>query len=278
MPGPDTPLTPLRYVERTVVSFPYRVGVVDGRRQITWAEVYRRTTRLANAIRNAGVGPGERVMCIASNSAEALLTYFAVPLAGATIVATDSRLAPPEAAYILVRSEARLVLVDAEIAERFGEVFAGRGAKVVVLPDERGNSVPAPFGTTYADFVATGSDLPLRWEVDDEDATIAISYTSGPGRHLRSTAYTHRELYLNALEGYQQQGLDPKTRYLWTQPLCHCNAWGSAWAVTAAGGTHVCAREGHALSAWDVIAREGVTHTADEPHLSRAVLPVAAVN
>lgn len=275
MPGPDTPLTPLRYVERTVVSFPHRVGIIDGARRITWSEIARQATRLANAIRDAGVQEGERVMCIASNSAELVIAHFAVPLAGAVLVATDARLAPPEAAYILVHSESQLVLVDADVAGRFGEVFAGRGAKVVVLPDARGNSVSTAFGTSYADFLAGGSDRPLSWEVDDEDATLTISYASNLSTHPRSVSYSHRDVYLNALAGCQQQRLDPKTRYLWTRPMCQCNDWGSAWAVTAAGGTHVCLHGGRGSDLWDLAEREGVTHTAGDP-VGRT--PFAAAN
>lgn len=275
MPGPDTPLTPLRYVERTVVSFPYRVGIVDGARRITWSEIERQAIRLANAIRNAGVQEGERVMCIAGNSAELLIAHFAVPLAGAVLVAVDARLAPPEAAYILVHSESRLVVVDADVAGRFGEVFAGRGAKVVVLPDERGSSVSTTFGMSYAEFLASGSDRALSWEVDDEDATLAISYAT-LSSHPRSVSYSHRDVYLNALAGCQQQGLDPKTRYLWTRPMGRCNDWGSVWAVTAAGGTHVCLHEGRGPTMWDLIEREGITQTAGDVLGRTHRLPYAA--
>ena len=37
-------------------------------------------------------------------------------------------------------------------------------------------------------------------------------------------------------------GLGPGGRYLWTLPMFHCNGWCFTWAVTAAGGTHVCLR------------------------------------
>jgi fatty-acyl-CoA synthase len=34
--------------------------------------------------------------------------------------------------------------------------------------------------------------------------------------------------------------LTSDSAYLWTLPMFHCNGWCFTWAVTAAGGTHVC--------------------------------------
>jgi fatty-acyl-CoA synthase len=36
--------------------------------------------------------------------------------------------------------------------------------------------------------------------------------------------------------------LSPQTTFLWTLPMFHCNGWCMPWAVTAAGGRHVCLR------------------------------------
>ena len=55
--------------------------------------------------------------------------------------------------------------------------------------------------------------------------------------------YTHRGAYLNALAEMHHARLDSPSVYLWTLPMFHCNGWCFPWAVTAAGGTHVCLRK-----------------------------------
>ena len=53
--------------------------------------------------------------------------------------------------------------------------------------------------------------------------------------------YHHRGAYLQALgDGAAHAARRATACYLWTLPMFHCNGWCFTWAVTAAGGTHVC--------------------------------------
>ena len=51
---------------------------------------------------------------------------------------------------------------------------------------------------------------------------------------------THRGAYLHALGVVAEAGLTPRSSYLWTLPMFHCNGWAYTWAVTAMGALHVC--------------------------------------
>ena len=62
-----------------------------------------------------------------------------------------------------------------------------------------------------------------------------------PGRP-KGVVYTYRGAYLNALGEVIEAELGHHPVYLWTLPMFHCNGWCFPWAVTAAGGTHVCLR------------------------------------
>ncbi|MBB2893650.1 AMP-binding protein [Flexivirga oryzae] len=267
MSGLDVPLTPLRFLARTAEAYPDKTGVVDGPRRFTWREVADRTQQFARALRAAGLQPGERVVSLASNSAEQVMAHFAVPLAGGVLVATNTRLSPPEIAYILEHSEARIVLTDPDVADAAGQVLAGSGAQLVLLPAEDGSAGDPPDGfRTFDDLLSGGSagdDLP--WTVDDETSTITINYTSGTTGRPKGVMYTHRGAYLNALGQAQHQGFDADTHYLWTLPMFHCNGWCSAWGVTAAGGTHVCLRAVRGPALWGLIDGEGITHLAGAP-------------
>ena len=85
MAGLDTPLTPLRFLERAAEVHPDAEAVVDGDRRITNSELADAAQRLASAIRASGVGAGERVAFLATNRLELLVAHFGVPLAGTVI-------------------------------------------------------------------------------------------------------------------------------------------------------------------------------------------------
>jgi len=48
-------------------------------------------------------------------------------------------------------------------------------------------------------------------------------------------------------------------RYLWTLPMFHANGWTFTWAVTAAGGTHICLRKVDPIKVFELGESESVT-------------------
>ncbi|HEX2943630.1 MAG TPA: AMP-binding protein, partial [Rhodopila sp.] len=75
----------------------------------------------------------------------------------------------------------------------------------------------------------------------------------------------HRGAYLNACANALTFGLRPDSVYLWTLPMFHCNGWTYTWAVTLAGGTHVCLRRVEPALIFAAIAEHGVTHMCGAP-------------
>jgi fatty-acyl-CoA synthase len=260
-----TPLTPLSFLERASVTFPDKIGVVHGDRRMTYAEVAAAATRMARALHDAGVGPGDRVAYLCPNVPEMLIAHFAVPLAGAILVAVNTRLSGPEIEYILSHSGARVLVVDTELYPNVApHLDAVAGLEHVVVIDDAALGVPV--GTTsYADFVARGSEDPLPWAVDDENAPISINYTSGTTGRPKGVVYTHRGAYLNALGELIHSRHTPESVYLWTLPMFHCNGWCTTWAVTAIGGRHVCLRAVRTDEIWRIIREEHVTHLNAAP-------------
>ena len=70
---------------------------------------------------------------------------------------------------------------------------------------------------------------------------------------------------MNALGNALAFRLSHDTVYLWTLPMFHCNGWCYTWAVTAAGGTHVCLRAVDPARIFQLIDRHGVTHLCGAP-------------
>src|SRR6185503_11251753 len=100
---------------------------------------------------------------------------------------------------------------------------------------------------------------------DDERALLSINYTSGTTGRPKGVMTNHRGAYLHALGVIPEAGLTPRSSYLWTLPMFHCNGWAYTWAVTAAGAKHVCLPKVEAEPIWRALTQEGVTHLCAAP-------------
>ena len=96
----EAPLTPLRFLERSAAVFPDKTAVVHGERRLSYREFAAEARRLAHALRAAGIEPGDRVAYLCPNIPELLVAHFAVPLAGAVLVAINTRLSVEEMRYV----------------------------------------------------------------------------------------------------------------------------------------------------------------------------------
>ncbi|MBI3694598.1 MAG: AMP-binding protein [Acidobacteria bacterium] len=239
-------LTPLDFLARSVAVYAERIAVVDGERRFTYTEFNRRIHRLAWALAARGVAPGDRVAVLAPNTPAALEPHFAVPLMGAVLVMLNIRLQAGELAWILKHCGAKVLIADPQI-----------------MPEELRQVTEVI--DQYEELIEEGKPEAHPAATPEENGVIAINYTSGTTGFPKGVMYTHRGAYLNALGEIVEHGLSARTVYLWTLPLFHCNGWCFPWAITGAGGRHVCLREVRPEAVVELIRREGVTHLCGAP-------------
>jgi fatty-acyl-CoA synthase len=255
--GPE-PLTPLTFLDRSAAVYGDRLGVVDGERRMTYAELSDRCGRLAGALGARGIGRGSVVSLLAPNTHVALEAHFGVPMSGAALNALNVRLSAGELAYIIGHAEACLLLVDHELEPLAAEINS-------VLDRPIPTVVAGGAVDEYEPLLASASAD--RLAVTDEGSLISINYTSGTTGRPKGVMYSHRGAYLQAMAMAAQAGLDNSARFLWTLPMFHCNGWCFPWAVTAVGGVHVCLRRTEAGGIWEAIDGERVTHFNAAPTL-----------
>jgi fatty-acyl-CoA synthase len=245
------PLTPAAFLRRSAAVFPDRVAIVDGSREWTYRAFAARCDALRGALSTMGVGEGDRVAALCANSHVLLELHHAVPAHGAVLVPVNTRLSPAEMSYIVTHSGAAVLVATAEFGDTAREVAAATGVRLI-LPGEYEALLSA------APPVEPAADL-------DERRLLAINYTSGTTGRPKGVMYHHRGAYLQALAMCYHARLGPETRYLWTLPMFHCDGWCFTWAVTAAGGTHVCLRAIDVPGIWRAIDGDGITHLSAAP-------------
>ena len=249
-----TPLTPASFLDRAAAVFAGRTAIIDGERRFTYRDMSGRCRRLAGALAALGVGREDRVAALCTNSHVMLELHHAVPMLGAALVTLNTRLSADEMAALLAHSGASVLVATHEFADRARHLARRAGLPYFIAGG------PAD---SYEDGIA-GADEAVPAPVDERQL-LAINYTSGTTGRPKGVMYHHRGAYLQAAAMAYHARLGPGARYLWTLPMFHCNGWCFPWAVTAAGGTHVCLRAVDTAEIWRLLRDEGITHFSVAP-------------
>ncbi len=266
-PANYVPLSPLSFLDRTAAVFPGRLAVAHGRRRYTWAEAAARCRRLGSALAARGVGKGDTVAAMLTNTPEGFEAAHGVPMAGAVLNMLNTRLDAEAIAFMLDHGEARILLTDTEFAPTIKAALARthRELFVIDVDDSEGPGGERLGETDYESFLRTGDPDWRGLRPGDEWDAIALNYTSGTTGDPKGVVYHHRGAYLNALGNVLVWGMKMHPVYLWTLPMFHCNGWCFPWTITAQAGTHVCLRKVEAKAIYDAFANEGVTHLCGAP-------------
>lgn len=147
-------------------------ALVCGETRLTWAEVLERSAAVAAGLSQLGVAAGDRIALLLGNRIEFVLTWFGAARLGAVFVPLGVRQQKPEIAFALKDCGARVLIYEAELAERVPSP-----TETPAL--ERRIAIGLGSTETFKAVLAGASrDLPAPVQVGEED-TAAILYTSG---------------------------------------------------------------------------------------------------
>lgn len=268
----NVPLTPIRFLRYAEQQFPRRTAIVCGQERFVYAQFAERVSRLAGALRESGVRPGDRVAFLSTNCHRLLEAYYGVIEAGAVLLPLNVRLAPQELAYVLNDSGARTLFLQNHFVEL---VEAFRGSLTTV---EAFHSLDRRIGRNWAsqrDYEELISDAtPHRTDIMDidEDALAELFYTSGTSAEPKGVMLTHRNIYLHALNAGLGLHTGGEAVELHTIPLFHANGWGVAHFLTLLGGKHVMIQKFDPPEVFRLIEAEGATSLSLVPAMATALV------
>jgi fatty-acyl-CoA synthase len=284
-PANHQPLTPLTYLERAAKVFPDHVAIVHGASRITYARFWRRSLRLASALAARGIGKGDTVSVMLSNTPPMLEAHFGVPMVKAVLHSLNTRLDAAIVAFQLDHAESKVLIVDREFSAVVKEALAITKVKPLVIDFDDPDYGDGPYAKgerigslDYEEFVASGTE-DFAWSMpDDEWDAISLNYTSGTTGNPKGVVYHHRGAALMAYSNTVHAGMGRHPVYLWTLPMFHCNGWCFPWTLAVTGGTHVCLRWVRAKAMYDAIADHGVTHLCGAPIVMSTLINAAAAD
>ncbi len=275
-------LTPLSFLPRAALMFPDRQAVVYGQRNYSWQQLYTRCRKLASALQRAGVNSGDTVAVLAANTPEMIECHFGVPMSGAVLNTINTRLDDETIAYILEHGEAKVFIVDAQLAPQAKTALDQIDTQelvVIDILDLQNSAEPSTIGSTdYENFLATG-DGSFDWPMPtDEWDAIALNYTSGTSGRPKGVVYHHRGSYLMAMGTIADWDLPRHPNYLYTVPLFHCNGWGHTWTMAAIAGTIYCTRAIDPEEIFAAIKKYNITHLGGAPIVLNMLLNSPSAN
>lgn len=144
----------------------------------TYGEFYRRARALASALRQLGLGKGERVATLSWNHHAHLECYFGIPAAGGVMHTLNLRLAPDEIGWIAADAHDRFLIVDDVLLPLYRQ-FAHLHAfeRVIVVPFS--GAAVAPEFNDYEALLAGADPEGFEYVAHAEDDPVAMCYTSG---------------------------------------------------------------------------------------------------
>jgi len=254
----------------------------------TAAEVAAVAGRLANAYRGFGVAPGDRVATLIENSVEAVYAWWGAVTAGAVAVPINTAYKGGYLRHQLADSGARVVVVEADLAERIERIADQVGSleHVVVLGDEV-RTVPGVANHAWADLLAADRTAPtISVRPSDLATFIYTGGTTGPSKGCMLSHNYHEALARQIGICWGRTADD----VVWTPlPLFHFNA-----IVTAVlgpliyGGRAAIYRRFSVSNFWSEMNRTGATitstlgtmayllaHDEDRPEMPRSGAPEA---
>ena len=262
-------LTPLSFIERSAKVFPNHPAVVYGEIQYSWRELFDRTIKLASALTKFGIKRGDTVSILSANTPEMIEAHFGVPMSGAVLNTINTRLDSETIGYILNHSDAKIFIVDCELAPEAAKAvktIKNQNIFIVDILDYQNSQAPKSIGNiSYDEFIEHGN-VKFPWQLpNDEWDAISLNYTSGTSGKPKGVVYHHRGSYLMSMGTITDWNLPKHPKYLYTVPLFHCNGWGHAWTMAALAGTMFCTRAIIPEQIFNSITTHKITHFGGAP-------------
>jgi acetyl-CoA synthetase len=265
-------------VHRWAERRPDAVGAVfageDGaRRELTFAELSRQVTRLAEALARLGVEPGDRVAIFLPMSPEVAIASHACAHIGAVQVPIFSGFAAPAVAQRLQDSEAKVAVTTATSLRR------GRELPMLAILEEGRREAPSLEHVVVAPWTELVADCPGELppaELNSEHPYL-LTYTSGTTGPPKGVVHVHGGFLVSiAREVCYQADAHPDDVIHFSTDM----GWiMGPWTVVGGGamGATIVFAEGAPDyppdRLWHLVERERVSILGLSPTLVRALIP-----
>ena len=173
-----------RSIERSAIFFPDRPAVSVNGKETTYRQLNQNANRVASALVDLGIRPGDHVALCAPNSCEWITFYFGVIKTGAIAVTFSSQLTAAELSQVAADSRPKCIFAT---NERIGEIISLRTQGVFDTIIAAGGDLG------FEQLCAQGADVYESVDRDRMD-TAAILFTGGTTGTPKGVMLSHENI------------------------------------------------------------------------------------
>lgn len=166
--------------EAIAAELPDAAAISEPGRDYTYGEFEERSARLATALADAGLGPGDKVACYLYNGAAYFEAVFAAFKIGAVPVNANYRYTQGELSALLTDADAAALVFSGELARSV--THAARtipGLRLLVRAGAVPAGEPAPDAPELADLLAAKAPRPARPRPGSDELFMYTGGTTG---------------------------------------------------------------------------------------------------
>ncbi|NKI31975.1 polyketide synthase [Croceivirga thetidis] len=182
-------------VSEVAKSFPKNIALEDSFGRLTYQEFDDLTNRLANCLRDKGIGPNDLIAVSIPRSTNVLVTYFALMKCGAAFVPLDAANPKVRLSFMLEDSEAKFLITTKERSV----VFQTKSTKLYL--------------EEILDSIGESSSNPPEVKVD-VGALVYMIYTSGSTGKPKGVPISHKNLVNILRSMVEAPGIQPEDKAL----------------------------------------------------------------
>jgi fatty-acyl-CoA synthase len=237
---------------RSARLFADRDAIVSESTRLTYGELDRRATRLANALAQEGITGGGRIAVLSTTRPEYAEVYVAAAKLGVTVVALNIRMHVGELVYCVERSRPSLLLASRDQADAAEELDRRCGCFQGVLT----------FGadSNYERFLEAGATEEVETAVAGEQIHNVL-FTSGTTGRPKGALISQRAAAARAVRVAQWYSLGLDDGFVGWLPMFHCGGDEPLYATLLTGGKVATFEKAEAAAMYRLIERERLTWT-----------------
>lgn len=198
---------------------------------ITYADLLDRSLAAAGGLHHLGIRSGDSVGALSPNSPEMLYTMLGCAFLGAVFVPINADYKGEFIRHQLATSEAKVVLVDAELLAELAPVVPALPALEHVVVPQRDPSASTVLGGgsgvvihSAADILSGDKPLPDGHEDPAGEAIAAVIFTAGTTGPSKGVAMSHNYLCRSARQVFELRGGTEDSVVYGALPMFHLAA------------------------------------------------------
>lgn len=239
---------------------------------LTYSDLAKEVNRLASALREKGIGQGDRIGLLLPNCPTFTVAYYAITALGAVCVPANPLLKPAELTHMWGDSGVKLVFTIPVLLSNVLEVQRSLpDMRTIVNVAEQGETPPEVL--PYAELLQRGTEEPVNTHgIHPNDPAVCI-YTSGTTGRPKGALLSHHNLTVNCRQITKVLHFDERDNFLCVLPLFHSFA-GTVCQNTAlfCGAQITLLEQFHPARVVEAIRRHQVTIFAGVPAMYQALL------